>query len=73
MKILLDEGIVINNENGVKVDPDSLDLLNRFESFLLAFSPPKSKRRSNSAARPGQDSESTDSQDEGTPTSPVNS
>jgi hypothetical protein len=73
MQILLDEGIVINNENGVKVDPDSLDLLNRFESFLLAFSPPKSKRRSNSAARPGQDSESTDSQDEGTPTSPVNS
>lgn len=44
IRTLVDEGIVTVSSEQVTVDPQSLYLLSRFESFLLAFSTKKAKR-----------------------------
>lgn len=47
IRTLLDEGIVKSSEEGIQIDSTSLDFLNRFESFLLAYAPKKRRPRIN--------------------------
>lgn len=60
IQILLDESIVRAEHETIIVDLQSLDLLSRFESFLLAFEPPKRRRTKSTYQSANEDSDPVD-------------
>lgn len=68
IRTFLDEGIVTTSGGTILVDPQTLDFMNRFESFLMAFLPKKKRNRikSNEVQIGGSDSSLADFSVEGT-------